>query len=269
MALTHQALFEAANVNSQDLREFLNTLGSVAREATRRYFRGPLAVEHKRDATPVTIADRETEQLLRTCISQRFPDHGIIGEELADDCDDRHCVWVIDPIDGTRSFITGVPLFGTLVGFVVASTPVAGLLEMPALGERWISVSGLGTEMAQTTCHTSDCQLLSNATLFATAPEMFSNDETPRFAALSRQVRLARFGADCYAYGLVASGFVELVVEADMKPHDYIALIPLIEGAGGVISDWNGRSLDFQSDGRVVAAANPVLHRAALEILSD
>ena len=267
--MTDSPLFEAADLTARELQVFLNKLGVVARAATSRYFRSPLSVENKPDETPVTIADRETERALRDCISGEFPDHVIVGEELAEQGDDKRCIWVIAPIDGTRSFITGVPLFGSLVGLIVGSQPVAGLLAMPALGESWTSVSGLGTESGRTCCHTSDCQQLSQASLFATAPDMFSREETPRFSALSQRVRLTRFGTDCYAYGLVASGYVDLVVEADMKPHDYIALIPIVEGAGGVITDWNGDPLGFESDGRVLAAANATLHRAALNILSN
>ena len=236
---------------------------------TRQYFRQPLTVDHKPDDTPVTVADRETERQLRELIRERFPDHGIVGEELGADGDDRDCVWVIDPIDGTRGFITGVPLFGSLVGLLVAANPVAGLLEMPALGERWTSVPGAGTELDGNRCHTSERKSLSGASLFATTAEMFSADEAPRFAALSARVAVTRFGADCYAYGLVASGFADLVVEADMKPHDYVALIPIVEGAGGVMTDWNGQALGLDSDGRVLAAATPALHQEALDILSD
>ena len=262
-------LIEGTDLTAHDLRAFLNSLGDIARDVVGRYFRQPLSVESKRDQTPVTIADRETERALRTYISRHFPDHVIVGEEMAEQGDDRRCVWVIDPIDGTRSFITGVPLFGTLVGLLVGSQPVAGLLDMPALGERWISVRGAGTETARARCRASACKRVAQASLFATAPDMFSNEEAPRFSALARRVRLTRFGTDCYAYGLVASGLADLVVEADMKPHDYIALIPIVEGAGGVMTDWNGRALGLDSDGRVLAAANANLHRAALAFLSD
>ncbi len=262
-------LHKAVGVSTRDLLDFIHTLADTAREVARRYFRANIAVDRKSDETLVTIADRETEQRLRDLIHQRFPGHGIVGEELGADGGDRPCIWVIDPIDGTHGFITGSPLFGTLIGLVVDSIPVAGLLEMPALNERWTSVPGIGTELNLRSCHASARETLSGASLFATTPAMFSADEYPRFAALSRRVELIRFGTDCYAYGLMASGFADLVVEADMKPHDYVALIPVIEGAGGIITDWNGRPLGLGSDGRVLASATPALHREAMSILSD
>ena len=259
----------AADVSEDELLVFFNTLGNTAREVARRYFRGALAIDRKSDETPVTIADRKTEQRLRRLIQDRFPDHGVIGEEFGAHGKERRCVWVIDPIDGTRGFITGTPLFGTLIGLVVDHIPAAGLLEIPALGERWTKVPGRRTEHDGKRCATSARETLTGASLFATTPDMFSPEEYPRFEALSRRVEVTRFGADCYAYGLVASGFADIVVEADMRAHDFIALIPVIEGAGGIMTDWNGAPLGLESDGRVVAAATPALHRAVLAMLSD
>lgn len=262
-------LNDLVGVSSRDLLDFIHTLADTSREVACRYFRATIEIDRKSDETLVTIADRETEQRLREMIHQRFPSHGIVGEEMGVSHGNGPCVWVIDPIDGTHGFITGSPLFGTLVGLVVNSTPIAGLLEMPALEERWASVPGTGTELNRSRCHTSTCDTLSGASLFATTPAMFSPGEYARFSALSRRVNMTRFGTDCYAYGLLASGFADLVVEADMKPHDYIALIAVVEGADGVITDWNGGVLGLDSDGCVLAAATPALHREAMSILSD
>ena len=267
--MTTDDLKSTAGVSGEELLGFLDILGDTAREVARRYFRGAIVVDRKSDETPVTIADRETEQQLRRMIQDKFPGHGVIGEEFGGAGYGCRCVWVIDPIDGTRGFVTGTPLFGTLIGLVVDQIPVAGLVEIPALAERWIKVPGRRTEHGGDGCHTSARETLTGASLFATTPDMFSEREYPRFKALSRRVEVTRFGADCYAYGLVASGYADIAVEADMKPHDYIALIPVIEGAGGVMTDWNGAPLGLKSDGRVVAAATPVLHQAVLTILSD
>ncbi len=251
-----------------DFSEFAAQLADLARGVTLRYFRRRLAVERKADASPVTIADRETEALLCEQIRQRHPDHGLYGEESGPHGLDRRHRWVIDPIDGTKSFICGVPTFGTLIALLDGIEPVVGVIDMPALDERWIGVRGQPSRFNGTVCRTRDCGELADAALFATAPEMFQGEDARRFERLVGRVRLRRFGGDCHAYGLLAAGFIDLVVEADLKPYDYMALIPVIQGAGGVISDWQGRPLGLESDGRVVAAATPRLHEQALAVLA-
>lgn len=250
------------------LLTFAHQLADVARPITLSYFRRPLAVQLKCDDSPVTIADRETEAALRAMITQQFPHHGIYGEEHGSEGADRLHTWVIDPIDGTRAFITGMPLFGTLIALLEAGKPQLGILEIPALAERWAGIRGQPSSHNGQPCQVSGCQELSRATLYSTSPDMFQGDELNRYQALARAVGLRRFGGDCYSYGLLASGHVDLVVEADLAPYDYLALVPVVEGAGGIISDWQGNPLSLASDGRVVAAASPILHRQALDILS-
>ena len=259
----------AHGLDALELLEFANLLADRARPLARSFFRRPMAVDRKEDDSPVTAADRSIEIELRALIQERFPGHALLGEEFGAEGDDRACLWVIDPIDGTRGFITGMPLFGTLIGLLVDSQPVLGVLETPALGERWIRVSGLPTRFNGAPCRTSGRHGLSDASLFATTPAMFSAEEFVRFDSVQRRVSVTRYGADCYAYGLVASGFADLVVEADMKPHDYLGLVAIVEGAGGVMTDWSGRRLAVTSDGTVVAAASPALHREVLELLGD
>lgn len=248
---------------------FANELADVARNTSLRYFRQQLTVEQKTDASPVTIADRETERQLRALIGARFPNHGLYGEEYGQDEGDGHYLWVIDPIDGTKSFISGVPTFGSLVALLEAGKPILGIIEMPALGERWVGIEGQATLFNGAACAASGCRKLSEATLFATSPDMFIGVNKERFDALSQAVQLRRFGGDCYAYGLLAAGFIDLVVEANMEPYDYLALVAVVAGAGGVISDWAGAPLGLASDGSVVAAATAELHQQALEILAD
>ena len=257
--------------NSPDLAHlaaFADRLADTAREITMRYFRTPVAVEHKTDRTPVTRADRETETALRAQIARTFPEHAVWGEEFGRTDNNAEAIWVIDPIDGTKAFITGRPTFGTLIAFVLETTPVIGVVETPALAERWRGIQGQATERNGTPCRTSGVQRLDHATVLATTIDMFTGDERTAFDALTDRALFRSFGADCYAYGLLASGFVDLVVEADMAPYDFMAMVPVIAGAGGMVTDWNGAALTLESGGRVLAAASAALHEQALCVLT-
>lgn len=243
-------------------------LAAAARPIAKRYFRQPLAVEHKADASPVTVADRGIEAELRRILTTRHPDHAIFGEEQGVERLGARFTWVIDPIDGTKSFVTGMPLFGTLIALLDNGRPRIGLIDMPILDELWLGQAGAGASLNGQPCRTSGCTDPAKATLYATSPDMFSGPELATFERLSAVVGLRRFGGDCYAYALVAGGYADLVVEVGLQPYDYLPLVPVIEGAGGVVTDWAGRPLGLESDGRVVAAASPALHRWALETLS-
>lgn len=239
-------------------------LADAARPIARQHFRTPLAVDDKPDASPVTIADRAIEAAQRQLIEQVFPDHGILGEEHGAEHLDAEYVWVLDPIDGTKSFITGKPLFGSLIALVRHGRPIVGVIDMPALNERWLGVEGRPTLAQGKPARCRPCKALGSAILYATSPHMFTAG--PEFAAFERlraQVKHPLYGADCYAYGLLASGYVDLVVEASLKPYDFCALAPVIEGAGGSITDWLGEPLTIHSDGRVIAAGDSALHRLA------
>ena len=207
----------------------------------RRHFRQKIAVEQKPDRTPVTIADREAEKAMREMIEARYP----------------------DPIDGTKSFISGVPLFGTLISLAFKGKPVLGVIDQPISRERWVGAAGHATLMNGRHAKTRGCTALGDATLYATSPDMFEGADAAAFQRLRSTVKLARFGADCYAYGLLAGGFVDLVVESGLKPYDFCALAPVVEGAGGTMTDWQGKVLSLQSDGRVVACGDPRLTEAA------
>ena len=235
------------------------TLADAAGEIIRGYFRKKIDVEQKSDRTPVTVADRAAEKVMRRLIEIAFPLDGIVGEEFGAHHADADYVWVLDPIDGTKNFISGIPLFGTLIGLARAGRPVLGVIEQPVLRERWVGATGRKTTFNGRAITTRPCPRLGDATLYATAPEMFAKGNAAAFERLRKKVKLARFGADCYAYGLLASGFIDLVVEADLKPYDFCALKPVIEGAGGKMSDWQGRPLTLTSDGRVIASGDPKL----------
>jgi myo-inositol-1(or 4)-monophosphatase len=242
-------------------------LADAAHDPSLRRFRTGVAVETKADDSPVTIADREVERAMRELIAQHAPGHGVYGEEHGSERTDAEWVWVLDPIDGTAGFITGSPLWGNLVALLWRGTPVLGIVNAPVLAERWVGVRGAATHLNGAACRTSGRTRLADARLMATTPDAFSADQWDAFERVSRAAAMRRFGGDCYAYGLLASGHVDLVVEAGLAPYDYLALVPVIEGAGGVVSDWQGRPLGLASDGRVVAAATAELHREALAVL--
>jgi inositol-phosphate phosphatase/L-galactose 1-phosphate phosphatase/histidinol-phosphatase len=241
-------------------------LADVARRLALEYFRRPLAVETKLDLSPVTVADRTIETEMRKLIRAEFPTHGIRGEEYAAESGADE-TWVLDPIDGTKSFITGFPLFGTLIALVHGAVPILGLIDCPALRERWIGVRGAATELNGQAVRTSRCAHLREARLYSTSPDAFNAEDWSTYDRVSRGAALRRFGGDCYIYGLVASGHCDLVIEASLKPHDYFALVPVIEGAGGRLTDWRGAPLDWNSDGRVIAAASESLLAEAVEAL--
>ena len=242
-------------------------LADVGRGIAVRHFRTPLAVERKGDGSPVAAADREIETQMRRMIRAAFPGHAIRGEEFASEGSGEF-TWVLDPIDGTKSFITGFPLFGSLIALLQGGRPVLGVIEAPVLGERWVGCEGRPTLFNGRQVRTSACRATEQAVVYTTTTETFDAGERRRFEALSARAALRRFGGDCYLYGMLAGGHCDLVIEVQLKPHDFMAAIPIVEGAGGRISDWRGAPLGTASDGRVVAAATEALWRQAISELS-
>ncbi len=247
---------------------FAEQLAAAAGAAIRPHFRAALTIDTKADSSPVTIADRQAEQVMRELIEARYPDHGIIGEEFGARRADAELVWVLDPIDGTKSFISGVPLFGVLIALTHRGRPVVGVIDQPISGERWTGISGRPTLLNGKPVRVRPCPALDDAVLFTTSPDMFQGDEARRYAALQARVRLTRYSADCYAYALLATGCLDLVVESSLKPYDYAALIPVIEGAGGLITDWAGGPLSLDGRGQVLAAGDAATQRAAIAALA-
>lgn len=231
------------------------------------YYRKPLMQHDKEDETPVTIADQKAEQRIRQIIIDTFPTHGIIGEEYGNENTEAEFVWVIDPIDGTKAFISGKPSFGTLIGVLHKGIPVVGVLYQPILDELWIGMKDNITLLNKKSVRTSACLELSQAILASTGPHNFNADQNNIFTFIANRVRFPVYGGDCYNYGLLAMGTIDLVIEANLKLHDVVALIPIIEGAGGVVSDWMGNSLTQEWDGSLVAASSGTLHQKALRLL--
>lgn len=258
-------------VTRADLDAFVAAAEAMADRAgpvSRRYFRGAVPVETKADASPVTRADRETEAAIRAEIAARFPDHGVLGEEHGREGLDRDWVWVVDPIDGTRAFITGTPLYGTLIALAHRGKPVIGVIDMPALGERWVGCAGRRTTFnGAPVPGPRAVERLADARFITTSPDMFAGADLEAMDAISRACRFRRFGGDCYNYGLVTLGCVDIVLERDLEPYDFMALVPVLEGAGAWIGDWLGRPLELGSGGTVLAAATPTLAQHALRHL--
>jgi inositol-phosphate phosphatase/L-galactose 1-phosphate phosphatase/histidinol-phosphatase len=251
-----------------ELVALANTLADAARPIATRYFRTPVTVDDKSDLSPVTIADREAETAMRTLLTKHVPSHGVFGEEHGAERTDAEYVWVLDPIDGTKAFITGLPIFGTLIALLHRGVPVLGIIDQPILKERWLGVADRRSTLNGKPIKVRACTSLDKAYMYSTAPLMFPGSIAKRHEKLAEQVKLFRWGGDCYAYGLLAAGHVDLVVENSLKLYDFAALVPVIQGAGGLITDWKGRELDMRSDGSVLAAGDPAIHRAASAILA-
>ena len=242
-------------------------LADAARPVVRRHFRAPVAVERKSDNSPVTEADRASEAAMREILGAEAPDHGILGEEFGNERLDAEWVWVLDPIDGTKSFVTGKPLFGVLIGLAHEGRPALGVIDQPILEERWLGGPAHPTTFNGAPARVRACGALDGAWLYTTSPDMFEGEDEVRFGRLAAAARQTLYGTDCYAYGLTAMGLVDLVVEAQTKPYDFWAPAAVVAGAGGLMTDWQGAPLTLESDGRVIAAGDPRVHAAVLDVL--
>ena len=242
-------------------------MADASGEIIRRYFRSGVVVDSKADASPVTRADREAETAMRALIEAQFPAHGIVGEEHGNQRSDAEYQWVLDPIDGTRGFIAGYPLFTTLIALLYRGEPVLGIINQPILNERWVGISGQESTLNFKNVAVRDCRALGSAVLATTSVDYFTPEQAQKFSGLRKQCANTALGGDAYAYAMLASGHLDIVVDAGMKPYDFCALKPVVEGAGGVITDWKGKPLTLSSDGSVLAAATQELHAAALALL--
>lgn len=249
-----------------------HALADAARVETLRLFRQPeLRADNKHETgfDPVTAADRASELKMREILAELRPDDGILGEEFAGKPGSTGLTWVLDPIDGTRAYMSGTPTWGVLIAVDDGNGPILGVIDQPYIGERFIGGLGLSEmsgPLGRTSLSTRAPRPLSEAILFTTFPEVGSPAERTAFEMLSGQVRLTRYGTDCYAYALIAAGQIDLVVEAGLQPYDIQAPIAVIEAAGGVVTDWKGGPAHW--GGRILAAANRSIHTAALAVLA-
>jgi myo-inositol-1(or 4)-monophosphatase len=256
-----------------DFAAFVDRLATVSGETILPFFRTALAVEDKKrddgSFDPVTAADRAAETAMRTLIRESFPAHGIIGEEYDDEQPDAEYVWVLDPIDGTKAFISGMPLWGTLIALTRFGEPVFGMMHQPFTGERFTGDGGAAHYRGPAgprALRTRPCASIAEAIVYTTSPRLMKSADREGFRRVEDAARLSRYGGDCYAYCMLAAGLIDLVIETELKPHDVMALIPIISGAGGTITTWeNGPP---QSGGRIVAAGDRRIHTAALAMLN-
>ena len=245
-----------------------HAMADAAAETIRPWFRKRIAVDAKADASPVTIADRDAETVMRAMIEATFPAHGIRGEEFGTCRTDADWIWVLDPIDGTKSFLSGSLAFGTQIALLHRGLPVLGLINQPITGERWLGTAAVSTLNGEP-IRTSDTTRLDEAILYTSALEQFDGARHARFADLAARVRFTRFSHDCYAAGLLALGGIDLLIESNVFDYDILPQMPIIEAAGGIVTDWDGRPLmDVLRYDTVLMAANEEIHRAALQALS-
>ena len=256
-----------------DFTAFIGRLATASGETILPFFRTSLSVENKnsgRDLDPVTEADRAAEAVMRRMIKDSFPQHGLVGEEFGSEREDAEYVWVLDPIDGTKSFIAGMPIWGTLIALMHNGAPAFGMMDQPFIGERFSGDNGSATYTGPSGSRkltARRCTSLAGATLFTTSPRLMNASDRAQFERVEKEVRLSRYGGDCYAYCMLAAGHLDLIVETELKPYDVAALIPIVSGAGGIITTWDGKPA--QSGGRIVAAGDKRVHDAALKLLAS
>jgi myo-inositol-1(or 4)-monophosphatase len=258
-------------VSVTEFPAFVDRLADAAGKAVLPFFRTRIGAENKLGPggfDPVTEADKAGEVVMRRLIAEQFPHHGIIGEEFGDERAEAEFQWVLDPIDGTRAFISGLPVWGTLIGLTRNGAPAYGMMSQPFIGERFYG-DGVSAHYRGPTGDkrllTRACDSLADATVMTTTPALFSAAERARYDAVESTARLARYGCDCYAYAMLAAGHVDVVIESGLKPYDIVALIPIIEGAGGVVTTWRGEPA--VTGGQIVASGDPRLHGQLLAML--
>jgi len=261
---------QAGGMTAIDFSSFVDQLASVSGETILPFFRTTLAIENKKPGgfDPVTAADRAAEDVMRTIIRKQFPEHGILGEEYGAERTDAEYVWVLDPIDGTKSFIAGMVAWGTLIGLTRFGEPVFGMMHQPFTRERFTGDGGAARYRGpggNRELRVRACAGLSDALLFTTSPLLMNKSDRADFMGVENAVKLSRYGGDCYAYCMLAAGQIDLIIETEIKPHDIVPLMPIITGAGGIVTTWeNGPA---QAGGRIVVAGDKRVHQAALEML--
>ena len=255
-----------------DFAQFVNELANLSGQAILPFFRSGFSIRDKSGGAtfdPVTEADRAGEAAMRQLIRRTFPTHGIIGEEFGDEQTDAEYIWVLDPIDGTRAFMAGLPVWGTLIGLMRNRAPAYGLMHQPFTGERFFGDGGSAAyrgPQGERKLMTRRCRSLGDAIISTTSPRLFDGAALAAYERVEREAKIARYGCDCYAYCMLAAGHIDVVIETDLKPHDIVALIPIITGAGGMVTAWDGGPAG--GGGSVVAAGDRRLHETVLGLLN-
>ena len=250
--------------------EFAHVLADAAGEIVRAAARTRRIVHRKMDASPVTEIDRAVEMRLREMIAARHPDHGIIGEEFADDRREGEHIWVLDPIDGTKAFMAGLPVYGTLIGLARGGRPVLGIIDQPVTRERWTGIDGEGTWHNGERVCTNACNRLSDALVCTTSSEYYEGEDARAYQRIVSRSRWMVYGGNCHGFAQVACGLVDVALETKVGVYDYCALVPVIENAGGVMTGWRGEplTLELAPGGRILASGNRALHEAAMACLA-
>lgn len=253
-----------------DFAAFIERLATVSGETILPFFRTSLGIDNKTSFgfDPVTEADRAAEAVMRKLIASNFPQHGIIGEEFGSERADAEYVWVLDPIDGTKSFISGLPMWGTLIALMHNGIPAFGMMHQPYMRERFFGDGGAASfrgPAGNRRLAVRRCTSLREATLFTTTPLLMNDADRTTFARVERDVRLSRYGGDCYAYCMLAAGHIDLVIETELKSYDIAPLVPIVTGAGGIVTDWEGEPAHH--GGRIIAAGDRRVHEQALKLL--
>jgi inositol-phosphate phosphatase/L-galactose 1-phosphate phosphatase/histidinol-phosphatase len=253
------------------MKEFLTfaeRLAEASRGLIQEAARGTVRSQTKGDGSPVTAVDQGVEDRLRAMIAEAYPDHGIVGEERGASFPDRELVWALDPIDGTLPFLAGIPVYGTLIALLRNKAPLIGVIDMPATGERWVGCEGLPTLRNGAPVTVRPCEDLSGALLSTSNPDYYGEADAPALERLKAATHWTVYGGSCMAYAQIASGRIDIGIDVAFDPFDYLALVPVVEGAGGVISDWAGEPLTLDSGDRLVAAGDARIHAQALKVLT-
>ncbi len=260
-----------------NLIKFCHHITDLSQNIAKKYYRMPNGEVAKSDNSPVTLADREIEEVIRQNIKRHYPNHGIIGEEYGVENKDAEFKWIIDPIDGTSSFIIGRPTFGTLIALAYQNKPILGIINQPINGERWLGIDdgseNSGAWLNNTPIKTRNCTNIEDAVLSTTSPYFFDNYDMERFEKITKLVKYQKYGGviyggDCYSYALLASGYLDIVIEPNLQVYDYAALLPIIRAAGGKVGDWQGFDLDLRSDIKLLACATPQLYSKVKTVMN-
>jgi inositol-phosphate phosphatase/L-galactose 1-phosphate phosphatase/histidinol-phosphatase len=254
---------------NKEFVNFANLLADLATNSSMQYFRKKLNVENKEDESPVTIADKQTEKIIRDQIRKSYPNHGILGEEYENENLNSEFIWVIDPIDGTRSYIAGHKDFGNLIALLHNNNPIIGIINCPAHNERWIGVKNTVTTCNGKEVITSGVKKIEDAYLFTSGVYFYEPFFKKGFETLKEKSKYFRLGGDCYMYGMLSSGLIDIVIEDTLKAHDYMALVNVVEGAGGKISDKYGKPINLKSDGSLIASSSNILHDEIIKVINS